>query len=409
MNTSSGRNYVIGPFNQIVTLSGLSLKGPLPDDQLQIISNGGVIINDGIIEKIGNFEDLRSFYSHLPVELISGPAVLLPSMVDCHTHICYAGSRAQDYNLKLQGFSYVDIAKQGGGIWRTVLSTRDADEQTLTEGILARVERHLNQGVTTIEIKSGYGLSGPHELKMLRAIHSASSQSKASLVPTFLGAHTVPHDFDGSPKDYLYYLSTMVLPLIAKEKLCNRVDIFIEETAFGEPEAEQYLEHAKKYGFDLTVHADQFTAGGSEVAVKLGALSADHLEASGDREIEMLSKSNTVAVVLPGASLGLGIGFAPARQLLDAGCCLAIASDWNPGSAPMGDILLQAAVMGMYEKLSAAETFSGLTFRAAAALGLHDRGKIEVGYKAHLMAFPTSDYREILYHQGSMKPFNVWC
>jgi imidazolonepropionase len=228
-------------------------------------------------------------------------------------------------------------------------------------------------------------------------------------VPAFLGAHTIPRDFDGDSKGYLHYLKTMVLPQIKKEGLCSRMDIFIEETAFAIEESLDYLRAGKKLGFDITVHADQFTTGGSEVAVQVGALSADHLEASGEREIALLAKSNTVAVVLPGASLGLGIGFAPARQLLDAGCSVAIASDWNPGSAPMGDLLVQASIMGMYEKLSAAETFAGLTCRAAAALGLLDRGIIEAGKKADLMAFPTNDYREILYHQGAMKPFKVWC
>ena len=409
MSIVPGNNFLMGPFTQMVTLNELPLKGPISDGDLQIITNGGVMVKDGIIEKVGHFDDLKAFYGHLPVDEIEDPAVLLPSMVDCHTHICFEGSRAQDYNLKLQGVSYVDIAKQGGGIWRTVQFTRDAGESSLVRGIIERVDKHLEKGITTIEVKSGYGLSGPHEIKMLRAIRQAAAKTRATLVPTFLGAHTLPRDFDGSSKDYLEYLKAMVLPLVAKEKLSNRIDIFIEETAFGVEEAFEYLNAGKDLGFEITVHADQFTTGGSEVAIKLGALSADHLEASGEKEIEMLAKSHTIAVVLPGASLGLGIGFAPARQLLDAGCAVAIASDWNPGSAPMGDLLLQAAILGIYEKLSAAETFAGITFRAAAALGLRDRGRIVPGYKAHLMAFPTNDYREILYHQGAIKPFKVWC
>ena len=161
-------------------------------------------------------------------------------------------------------------------------------------------------------------------------------------------------------------------------------------------------------GFDLVVHADQFTTGGSRIAVETGALSADHLEASTDIEIKQLAASDTVAVVLPGASLGLGIGFAPARKLLDAGASMAIASDWNPGSAPMGDLLTQAAILGAFEKLSTAETFAALTFRAAKALNLNDRGTIEPGKLADMQAFPCADYREILYHQGKLKPAKVW-
>jgi imidazolonepropionase len=399
---------LIGPFTQMVTMEGLPLKGALNDGQLPIIENGGIIIKDGVIEKIGLYEDLKTFYHYLPKEVIQQPAVLLPSMTDCHTHICFAGSRAQDYNLKLQGISYVEIAKQGGGIWRTVQHTRAADEQVLTQGILDRVERLMQQGVTTIEIKSGYGLSGPHEIKMLRAIKTAMTETRATLVPTFLGAHTVPRDFEGSAKDYLHYLKTMVLPQVKAEGLSNRVDIFVEETAFSVSEAEDYLLAAKAMGFMITVHADQFTPGGSALALRVGAVSADHLEASGDMEIFQFANSQTIPVVLPGASLGLGIGFAPARRILDAGGSLAIASDWNPGSAPMGDLLTQATLLGIYEKLSAAETFAGITYRAAAALSLFDRGAIAPGMKAHLMAFPTDDYREICYHQGSMKPWKVW-
>jgi imidazolonepropionase len=168
------------------------------------------------------------------------------------------------------------------------------------------------------------------------------------------------------------------------------------------------LKHATDSGFQVTVHADQFTTGGSALAFQVGAISADHLEATTEKEIQNLAKSQTVAVVLPGASLGLGVGFAPARRLLDRGCCLAIASDWNPGSAPMGDLLTQASLLAIYEKLSVLEVFAGITFRAAAALGLYDRGKIEPGFKAQLMAFPTMDYRDILYYQGAMRPNKVW-
>jgi imidazolonepropionase len=185
------------------------------------------------------------------------------------------------------------------------------------------------------------------------------------------------------------------------------VDIFVEEGAFTVENALIYLNNAKKMSFDLTVHADQFSTGGSEVAVKMGAVSADHLEASTEYKIKLLADSNTVAVALPGASLGLGMPYTPARKLLDAGACLAIASDWNPGSAPMGDLLLQAAVIGASEKLSTAETFAALTYRAAKALNLHDRGILAPGKRAHLQVYPCSDYREILYNQGSLKPNQV--
>jgi imidazolonepropionase len=265
----------------------------------------------------------------------------------------------------------------------------------------------LGEGVTTIEVKSGYGLSLEEELKQLRVIKSASAHTKAKLVPTCLAAHMVPKDFTGTQQEYLEHVVNDLLPVLKQENLTNRVDIFIEESAINTENALLYLNKAKQMGFDITVHADQFTTGGSKVAVEVGALSADHLEASREKEIKLLADSNIVSVTLPGASLGLGMPYAPARKLLNAGACLAIASDWNPGSAPMGDLLMQAAVMSASEKLSAAEVFAGLTFRAASALKM-ERGILAPGMTADMQAYPCTDYREILYYQGKLKPSQVW-
>lgn len=399
---------LIGPFSQVIPMSGLSLKGSLPDDQLTVYENAGIVVQDAKILEVGSFEKLAKDFPDSNRQFIDQPAVLLPGFVDCHTHICFAGSRAQDYTLKLQGKTYIEIAREGGGIKRTVAFTREATEDDLVQGIMSRIHRHFSEGVTTTEIKSGYGLSAEHELKMLRAIRKAAAISPASLVATCLGAHTIPVEFEGRSKEYLEYLLQALIPVVKAEALCNRMDIFIEETAFSLKESEAYLMSVAAMGFALTVHADQFTPGGAVLAAGLGALSADHLEASGTADIAVLAKSQTAAVVLPGASLGLGIPFAPARKLLDAGCSLAIASDWNPGSAPMGDLLLQASLLSVYEKLSFTETIAGITHRAAHALGLTDRGQLLPGMLAHMVAFPTNDYREILYQQGKMKPFKVW-
>ncbi|SHN19044.1 imidazolonepropionase [Mucilaginibacter sp. OK098] len=392
-----------GPFTQILPLTGLPLKGALKDYQLQIIPDGGIMVENGLILAVGDFETLRKQNLSAQINETKGDSVLLPGFIDCHTHICFAGSRAKDYAMRIQGKTYLEIAKAGGGIWDSVNQTRAADEALLTELLLKRIERHLAEGVTTIEVKSGYGLSVEQELKQLRAIKAASTQTKASLVATCLAAHMVPKDFNGSQSEYLKHVLTDLLPIIKKEDLANRVDIFIEESAFNAENATIYLTKAKQMGFDITVHADQFTTSGSKVAVNVGAVSADHLEASRDEEIKLLGNSNTVAVTLPGASLGLGMPYAPARKLLDAGACLAIASDWNPGSAPMGDLLMQAAVMSAAEKLSAAEVFAGLTYRAAKALNLTDRGILAAGMRADLQVYPTNDYKEILYHQGKLR------
>jgi len=399
---------LIGPFTQILTLAGLPLKGALSDDDLQVIPQGGVLVENGLIIAVDFFEKLRKENPSVQIEEITGEQVLLPGFVDCHTHICFAGSRAKDYAMRIQGKSYLEIARAGGGIWDSVVQTRAADEELLTGLLLQRVQRHLAEGVTTIEVKSGYGLETRSELKQLRAIAAASAKTRATLIPTCLAAHIVPRDFSGTQAEYLSYVFQDLLPVIKHENLASRVDIFIEESAFNADNALIYLNKARQMGFDITVHADQFTTGGSAVAVRSGAVSADHLEASKDAEIKMLANSDTVAVVLPGASLGLGMPYAPARKLLDAGACLAIASDWNPGSAPMGDLLMQAAVMSAAEKLNTAEVFAGMTFRAAKVLNLTDRGILAVGMLADMQAYPCGDYREILYMQGKMKPAKVW-
>jgi len=397
-----------GPFSQMLSLEGLALNGAIDDSRLQVIAGGGVITEKGIILETGNFEQLYAQNPGIQVEEIRGENVLLPGFIDCHTHICFAGNRAKDYSMRIQGKSYLEIAKSGGGIWDSVIQTRTADENTLITLLQQRAERHLAEGVTTIEVKSGYGLDLANELKQLRAISKVAALTGADLVPTCLAAHLLPKDFRGTGADYLDHLLKDLLPLLKAEHLTNRVDIFIEESAFSSIEALPYLQAAKAMGFQLTVHADQFSTGGLQVAVQTGALSADHLEAVTEKEINLLKGSATVAVVLPGASLGLGMPYAPARKLLDAGACVAIASDWNPGSAPMGDLLMQASVMSAAEKLSTAEVFAGLSFRAARALGMNDRGMLLPGMKADMQAYPCHDHREILYYQGKLKPHMVW-
>jgi imidazolonepropionase len=399
---------LIGPFTQVLPLAGLPLKGAITDDQLQIIPNGGVLVEGGLVVEVGDFEELRKANGEAEIEEIIGHQVLLPGFVDCHTHLCFAGNRSKDYALRIAGKSYLEIARAGGGIWDSVIQTRQASKEELVGLLLQRINRHSKNGVTTIEIKSGYGLKVEEELKQLCAIKLAAANCTVDLITTCLAAHILPKGFLGTASEQLEHIVNDLLPVVKKEDLASRVDIFIEENAFNTTDATDYLRVAKQMGFDVTVHADQFTTGGSEVAVNIGALSADHLEASGEKEIKLLAASNTVAVALPGASLGLGMDFAPARKLLSAGACLAIASDWNPGSAPMGDLLMQAAVLSAYEKLTTAEVFAGLTFRAAKALNLLDRGSLEKDKLADFQAYPCKDYREILYYQGKLKPERVW-
>ena len=400
------RKILIGPFRQIITMEGIPLKGPLRDNQLRIIESAGIMILDGKIIAVDSFSQLKgeAVEEKCQILQLDGDLVAMPGMIDPHTHICYAGSRSNDYALRLAGMSYLEIASRGGGIWSTVTSTRDASDKILFHNTKTRALSLLNNGVTTAEVKSGYALNVEDELRMLEIINKTNETSDIDLVPTCLAAHTLPKDFQGSARQYLELMANNLLPEVMKRNLSSRADIYIEKSAFSADEGLFYLREAMNLGFDVIVHADQFTAGGSGVAVRVGAVSADHLEVSSDKEIALLAGSDVIAVCLPGASIGLGVGFAPARKMLDAGCSLAVASDWNPGSAPMGDILIQACILGAFEHLTMAETLASVTYRAAAALKLWDRGILKKGYLADVIAFPVSDYRDIVYNQGKMKP-----
>jgi len=399
---------LIGPFKQLLPMTGLPLKGALTDAQLAVIENAGILIEGERIKEIGNFQALKTKFVDIEIHELQGDHTCLPGFVDAHTHICFGGSRANDYAMRNAGKTYLEIAKAGGGIWDTVTQTRKATKAELVKNTVKLANRHLKNGVTTLEVKSGYGLSVAEELKMLYAIKEATTAIPADLIATCLAAHMLPKDYSGTTEAYLEEISSELFPKLKSENLAHRIDAFIEESAFSAQQIAPYFKKAKEMGFDITVHADQFSTSGSKVAIDFDALSADHLEASTDTEIALLAKSNVIATALPGASLGLGCAFTPARKLLDAGGALAIASDHNPGSAPMGDLLTQAAILGAFEKLSNAEVLAGITFRAAAALKLEDRGKLEEGLLADFSLFHTSNYQEILYNQGNLKPCVVF-
>jgi imidazolonepropionase len=396
-----------GPFRQMITLEDLPLKGSLQDNQLKIISEGGILTNEDKIEAVGNFIALSTLYPQVEIDFLQNDLVCLPGMIDVHTHIAWAGSRAADYAARLSGKSYQSIAAEGGGIWNTVQATRSADNEQLIREILFRANQALLSGVTTMEVKSGYGLSVQEEMRILRCIIDANKITKTDLVPTCLAAHIKPRDFVGDEDRWLAYLTSELLPHLKLIGI-NRIDIFVEEGAFSVNQAKKYLSSASDMGFDLILHGDQFSPGSIELLNDFNIKSIDHLESVTPAGIDLLSKTDAAAVVLPGASLGMGMQFAPARKLLDAGCSLVIASDWNPGSAPMGDLLTQAALLGVYEKLSMAEVWAGMTFRAANTLRITDVGILKPGFKADFIAFPAVDYREILYHQGHLRPSFIW-
>ena len=375
-------------------------RGAISDNSLEIIDDGGVVIEDGKIIEVGDFLSLSK--NNLDVREITYPCVLLPGFIDSHTHVCHYGNRSDEYAKRNSGISYQQILEEGGGIHNTMNSTSNSTDEQLTDDTLNRLKRHFQEGVLTCEVKSGYAPNLEDEVRMLRIINEIDSSNDIDLIPTCLAAHVTPKKYESSKK-YLDSIINDLLPIIKEENLSNRVDIFIEEKAFSITEASNFLEKIKS-DFYITAHANQFTSGGLKVGVDNGAVSVDHLEVITDQEIDYLSKSDTTGVVLPGCSLGLGIPFAPARKLLDYNCKVSIASDWNPGSAPMGDLLMQASLLGSTEKLSNAEVLAGITCRAANALSLEDRGSLENGKIADMIGFKTNDFRDILYNQGKLKP-----
>ena len=332
---------LIGPFSQIITMANLPERGPINDENLQIIKDAGIVIENEKIVEIGVFDQLNKNISS--VREINFTCVLLPGFIDSHTHVCYYGNRSDEYAKRKSGVSYQQILEEGGGIHNTMNSTSNSTDDQLKHDTLRRLKRHFLDGVLTCEVKSGYAPNLDDEIRMLQIINEINNKNEIDLIPTCLAAHVTPKSFE-SAKSYLDSILNDLLPKIKEDNLSNRVDIFIEENAFSVSEASSFLDKVKN-NFSITAHANQFTPGGVKVGVDNGAVSVDHLEVITDQEINYLSKSETTGVVLPGCSLGLGIPFAPARKLLDNNCKVSIASDWNPGSAPMGDLLMQAALL----------------------------------------------------------------
>lgn len=398
---------VVGPFTEIVTMRSLPQKGPIADRELEVIADGAIAVDAaGKIFAVAPFEELRKLENSY-VEEITEPSIAFPGLIDCHTHLCFAGDRSAEYAERLQGKSYLEIAKNGGGIKETVRKTRKATNEELKKALLSRLDEQLKQGITSCEIKSGYGSTVEEELRQLQIIKEAGEIHPITVVSTCLAAHQLPDEYKND-KEYLAILLETLLPQVILKGLSNRVDIFIDEGAFSCETGLVYLKGAKRLGFSVCVHANQFSSGGALLAAKVGAQSADHLEVITTEEMDALKNGSVTAVVLPGASLGLGVPFAPARLLLDRGLCLAIASDYNPGSAPMGLLLVQAAVLGAAQKLTMAETWAALTCRAASALALNDRGILEKGHRADFIAFSATHWQQVLYRQGALTPSFIW-
>jgi len=392
---------IIGPFKQIISLDNLPLRGSISDDQINVIKESGILVTSGKILKVGNYNLLKAEFPKAKLEELDGEQIVLPAFVNCHTHICFAEEEFDDSCNK-------NIDNRSGNIWNLVRNARVASEEELLKCLLVRIDRLIKQGVSTVEIKSGYGLKLDCELKMLRAMNHAKEISPAKIVPTCLAANYLPKDFNGNSRDYLDYIADYVLPVVQEELLSDRVDIFIGDLAFGLAESRLFLRRARALGFDITVHTNHFTEDFLRIAVDCYAKSADHIETitNSDINLDSLAKSNTAAVAITHSDTKDNNYLSPIRNFLDAGGILAIATDWNSSNSSDESMLSQTLNFAKRQNLSIAETLSGITFRAAYALGLKDRGRISEGNIADLICFNTDDYHNILYK--NIKPFHVY-
>jgi len=357
-----------------------------------------MIIENGLISWIGPQNKIPKKIK-FKKEIDLKKKKVLPAFIECHTHSLFAGSRADEFELRNNGVSYLEIAKKGGGILSTMKKTRTASAQELLASTQERVNNFIRQGVATVEIKSGYALDFKNEIKSLQVINKIKT---ARVIPTFLGAHAKPPEYDSYAK-YLEYLAKEVLPTVKKKKLSNRVDIFIEKNFFEAPAARTYLSAAKRLGFEITIHANQLSlSGGAELALELQAQSADHVIHLTDETIQYFARSKTVAVLLPAADLYMKCAYPPARNLIDSGATVALATDYNPGSCPTQDLSLVGLLARLEMKMTLSEVFKAYTINAARALGIdHEEGSLSVGKRANFIC-TDADLSDFFYSAGAM-------
>jgi imidazolonepropionase len=378
---------------QVVSPAGSEapLRGPALAE-LDVVEDAFVLCEEGAIAAVGRMRDLEPLDGDV-IELDGRGRSAVPGLVDCHTHACFAGDRAAEFELRSRGASYEELHAAGGGILSTVGATRAVGE----EGLAAALERHrgwmLAHGTTTFEAKSGYGLDRETELAMLRVVRQAGG------IPTWLGAHAVPPEFPDADA-YLEFALAEVLPEAAQ--VAEAADVFVEQGAFDVVQARRYLEACRAAGLALRLHADQFTeAGGVGLAVELGACSVDHLEATEPGGVRVLAASDVAAVLLPVAALFLGRPMPPARDLVDAGAIVALATDFNPGSAYCESLPIVCGLACTQLRLAPAEALAACTVNAAHVLGRADRlGRLAPGYAADLVLLETPDWRHLAYHLG---------
>ena len=373
-----------------------------PGKSYGLIENGAVVISADRIKWVGAEKELPDEFAGLQGKNLEGRLVT-PALIDCHTHLVYGGSRATEFELRLNGASYEEIARNGGGILSTVTATRNASEDELLAQSLPRLDALLSEGVATIEIKSGYGLDIETEIKMLRVARQLGKERSVRVKTSFLGAHAIPPEFSGKADAYIDFVCEEVLPAVHYENLADAVDGFCENIAFSPNQISKVFEKAKSFGLPVKLHAEQLSnLGGATLAAKYGALSADHLEFLDQTGVEVMGESGTVAVLLPGAFYTLReTQLPPLESLRKADVPIAIATDCNPGSSPLTSILLCMNMSCTLFRMTPEEALCGVTVVAAQALGIGDEvGTIEVGKKAELAVWNVDQPAELAYRVG---------
>lgn len=369
--------------------------------EIGCLDNHSIVIEDDLIKDIVSTASIDKKNFDEVIDL-TGKTVL-PGLVECHTHTAFAGSRADEFRQKLRGIGYEEIAKKGGGINTSVTAVRSSSFEELVNIIKPRIDHFISQGITTLEIKSGYGLNFENERKLLQVINFLDEIYPIDIIPTFLGAHTFPKEHKENHQAYVEEITEKMIPHFAEQKLAEFCDGFCESTAFSANEMDEIFTTAKSYGLKLKLHTEQFNSiGGLDIALKHNAISVDHLEVIKDEDVPKLGQSETVAVLLPGVSFFLNHQFAPARKLIDQNAIVALATDYNPGSSHISSLSLIMSIAVLKMKMNIEETISAVTINSAKALCREkSTGSIEIGKKADFAVLNTTDYADIVYSIGS--------
>lgn len=389
---------------QLVTAEGPGPKRGAEMRRLRIVESAAVAIARGLVVWAGPERDWKGTAEE---RVDAGNRAVVPGLVDPHTHAVWAGDRLADFEARTSGAAYEAILAAGGGIRSTIRATAAASEEELVALVVPRIAALVGSGATTIEVKSGYGFSSDAEMKMLRAIHALATLTQAWIVPTLL-IHVPPAEA-GDRAAYVSDVCQTLIPAVAREKLAMAVDVFVEKEAWSAAEAEAMLLAARQHGLGIKLHTEQFhRVGGLELGLRMGARSVDHLEACSAEQIGAVATSSTIATILPGVSLHLGLPAAPGRALIDAGAAVAVGTDLNPGSSPLFSASLALALAVRLNGLTAQEALVAGTVNAACALGLHDAGRIEPGHSADFLILQSADWRDLVYTMGANPVREVW-